>query len=265
MLTLRGERVEHAFALGAGGVDAGETSIPADGEQSLPLQAVEGDAFVLSGMTNHLPGAGDVVRVLAADDWVYPYTVVAAKRDGEHVRLRVAEGLGFTFDAAAKQPSVLLVPRPQAYWSRPRRLDAPNNIPLSGERASREPSGNVCSLLPKSSSVVSQRRAGASLPVFLAKASTAPKDRELTLLARLWFAFVEESKARELALCTCFWNRTIPSRSAITRCARDPPLRHQMIASVWSCILQVTVGFLALQGAAPGPGRRSAEHPLADQ
>lgn len=100
VFSLRGERVEHAFALGKGGWIRGADSLSANGPQSLSLQAVEGETLVLSGATENLPGAGDVVRMLTADEWAYPYTVVATERLGETVRLRVAEGPGFTFDAA---------------------------------------------------------------------------------------------------------------------------------------------------------------------
>ncbi|AGA27717.1 heparinase II/III domain-containing protein [Singulisphaera acidiphila] len=101
VLSLRGERIEHAFALGKGGWTRGDDALQATGPQSLSLRAVEGDTLILSGPSENLPGAGEVVRVLTADDWVYPYTVVASERQGETVRLRVAEGPGFTFDAAA--------------------------------------------------------------------------------------------------------------------------------------------------------------------
>ena len=49
------------------------------------------------------PETGDVVHVITADGWVYPYTVVAAEVRNDALRLRVGEGPGFLFDTAAQR------------------------------------------------------------------------------------------------------------------------------------------------------------------
>jgi hypothetical protein len=62
-----------------------EGQLASAGPRSLSLRAVEGDALVMAGDSGPLPSAGDVVRLLTADGWVYPYTVVAAE-PGEGAR-----------------------------------------------------------------------------------------------------------------------------------------------------------------------------------
>ncbi|WP_406694919.1 heparinase II/III family protein [Singulisphaera sp. Ch08] len=111
VLSLHGERIDHAYALGKGGWTRGNESVRSNGPQSLSLQAVSGDALILSGASESLPEAGDVVRVLTADNWVYPYTVVAAERQGETVRIRVAEGPGFSYDATTKEFRLTVFPQ----------------------------------------------------------------------------------------------------------------------------------------------------------
>jgi len=112
VLSLRGDTIEHAFALGQGGWSRGDDSIRAQGPQSLPLRGVEQGTLILAGAGNDaLPTANRVVRLLTADGWVYPYTVLAAERQGETVRLQVAEGPGFTFDAPAERLELTAFPQ----------------------------------------------------------------------------------------------------------------------------------------------------------
>ena len=63
----------------------------------------DGDTLVLNAVSTPPPESGDVVRVITADGWVYPYTVVAAEVRGDSLRLRVGEGPGFTFDASTQR------------------------------------------------------------------------------------------------------------------------------------------------------------------
>jgi hypothetical protein len=111
VLSLRGETVEHAYALGEGGWRRGEFRLLSAGRQSAALHAVEADALILEKGGAPPPGAGDVVRLVTGDGWVYPYTVVAAESRGEGVRLRVAEGPGLAFDAAAQRLRLTAFPQ----------------------------------------------------------------------------------------------------------------------------------------------------------
>ena len=75
--------------------------------QSAPLAAVEQDALVLASTPDRLPDKGDVVRVMTGDGWVYPFNVVSA--DGP--RLRIAEGSGMIYDAAAQHLRLTAFPQ----------------------------------------------------------------------------------------------------------------------------------------------------------
>jgi Heparinase II/III-like protein len=101
LLCLRGGSVEHAFALGRGGWRRGSYRLDGEAPGSASLRAVEGRVFRLGGVEGGPPRSGEVVRVLTSDGWTYPYTVEAAEAEAGGLRIRVAEGPGLAFDAAA--------------------------------------------------------------------------------------------------------------------------------------------------------------------
>lgn len=111
VLSLRGERVEHAYALGLGGWRRGGFRLPSGPAQTASLRAVVGDALVIDPTGRELPQVGQVVRLLTADGWVYPYTVLAAEQVNSGVRLQVKEGPGITFDPARQRLEVIAYPQ----------------------------------------------------------------------------------------------------------------------------------------------------------
>ena len=68
-----------------------------------PLRAAERDALILDGDVAQPPARDQVVRMITADGWVYPYTVAAIEPVPGGLRLRVAESTGFAYDAAARR------------------------------------------------------------------------------------------------------------------------------------------------------------------
>ena len=111
VLSLRGEAVEHAYALGAGGWTRGKFRLASGGPHSGLLRAVERHTLVLENSPAPLPETGDIVRLLTADGWVYPYTVVAAEGGSDALRIRVAESPGCAFDAAAQRLRLTAFPQ----------------------------------------------------------------------------------------------------------------------------------------------------------
>jgi len=101
VLTLRGGTVEQAYALGDGGWRMGNFELTSPAPQRASLLRAEQDALVVAYDGATLPSAGEVVRLLTGDGWVYPYNVKsAAKVDGgRSLRIEVAEGPGLEFDA----------------------------------------------------------------------------------------------------------------------------------------------------------------------
>ncbi len=99
VMSLRGEAVEYAYAVGRGGWTRGEYHLASTGPLSAPLLRVEEQTLVVS-TTDAGPELGDVVRVLTSDGWVYPYTLTAIESQGDELRLTVEEGPGFQFNAA---------------------------------------------------------------------------------------------------------------------------------------------------------------------
>ncbi len=75
------------------------------------LRSVEADALIVENIGTSPPEPGDVVRMITADVWVYPFTVVATETRNDMHRLRVAEGPGITFDAAARRLSLTSFPQ----------------------------------------------------------------------------------------------------------------------------------------------------------
>jgi hypothetical protein len=73
------------------------------------LAGVESDALILADPPPSPPAAGDVVRVTTADSWTYPFTIAVV----EETRLRVVEGPGLTYDAAARSLNLTAFPQRQ--------------------------------------------------------------------------------------------------------------------------------------------------------
>ena len=121
VLILRGDAVEHAYALGEGGWTCGGFKLVSTGARSAPLRAVDGHDLILDRPAAPAPKASDIVRLLTADGWVYPYTVVEAAVDRNVLRLRVAEGPGITFNSAAQR--LRLTTFPQREHSGPARVE----------------------------------------------------------------------------------------------------------------------------------------------
>jgi hypothetical protein len=79
--------------------------------ERLPLAAVEVDSLLLEGHAKSLPSSGDVLRVITADGWVYPFTIAAAEQTAKGLRVRVAEIPAFRFDRASNKLFLRSFPR----------------------------------------------------------------------------------------------------------------------------------------------------------
>ena len=83
----------------------GPTSVeyrPERPSERFPLDVVDSHTLVLRGSAANLPAHGEVVRLLTADGWVYPYHVEEAAQSAGRIRIRVAEGPGLTFDGTLR-------------------------------------------------------------------------------------------------------------------------------------------------------------------
>ena len=79
--------------------------------ERLALRAVEAGALQLEGRAKSMPVAGEIIRVVTADGWVYPYTIAAAEQTPNGVRVRVVEGPSLRFDRAGNRLSLLSFPQ----------------------------------------------------------------------------------------------------------------------------------------------------------
>ena len=111
VLSLRGGKVEHAYALGEGGWRRREFQLSTGTAQRAQLKQVSGDGFVLDGSPETLPARNSVARLVTPDGWVYAYTVLAAEQGVGGVRLRVKEGPGLTFDVAKRRLELTAYPQ----------------------------------------------------------------------------------------------------------------------------------------------------------
>jgi hypothetical protein len=131
VLSLRGGEVEHAYALGEGGWQRGRLQLSTGPTQRAAVKQVIGDGFVLEGGAKSLPPRDSVVRLVTADGWVYPYTVVEAERIDAGVRVRVQEGPGVVLDPAWQRLELIAYPQrvhdgvPRMEWTAATALRAP--------------------------------------------------------------------------------------------------------------------------------------------
>ncbi len=100
VLTLAGDQVEHAYALG-GAWTCGDLRLEAPAPQKRDLVGVADGALVVSGPADGAPAPGSVVRVVTADGWVYPFTVASTEPRGDALAIRVIEGPGLASDGKA--------------------------------------------------------------------------------------------------------------------------------------------------------------------
>lgn len=96
VLMTRGGKVEHAYALGAGGWKCGGFLLKGRPRVEARLLAAAGDTLTFDAPSP--PPAGATLRLITADGWTYPFTVASAtNRDGRLV-VRVSEAPGLAFD-----------------------------------------------------------------------------------------------------------------------------------------------------------------------
>ena len=115
MLCVRAGDLERAYALGEGGWRGEQFELTSAGRQSTRLMKIERNALIVAGADVQFPSAGDVVRLVTADDWVYPYTVQSASPEdgGKLLRVEVAEGPGVEFNKATQQLRLTSYPQRQ--------------------------------------------------------------------------------------------------------------------------------------------------------
>jgi len=111
VLSLNGDRAESAYAIGDGEWKVGgESYLRTAPPQSLALRSMDNDVFVLESTSDRLPSPGEIIRVVTADGWVYPHTVVSAEPAGDSTLIRVREGSSLSHDAKLKRLQLLQFP-----------------------------------------------------------------------------------------------------------------------------------------------------------
>lgn len=113
VLSLRDDAVTAAFCLGSGGWQRGDFKQTSPGPQGAPLRSVDGKQLIVQYDEQVVPAQGDIVRLVTADGWVYPFTLAGVQQSGEQLHLEVVEGPGLTFDPAAEQLKLTVYPQRQ--------------------------------------------------------------------------------------------------------------------------------------------------------
>ncbi len=103
VLSLEGDKMVRAYVLGQGGWTRGSFSVAASTGHAA-LAGVGAGKLQVSAVNGSLPKPGNIVRVVTADGWVYPFTVTAAKPAGEGTAvITVSEGSGLALGAGTLQ------------------------------------------------------------------------------------------------------------------------------------------------------------------
>ncbi len=79
--------------------------------ERLPLASVEADSFLLEGQAKNPPVAGETIRVLTSDGWVYPFTVASAELTVKGLRVRVNEIPALHYDRTRMNLSLRSFPQ----------------------------------------------------------------------------------------------------------------------------------------------------------
>lgn len=111
VLSLRHGDVEQAYALGEGGWSCGDYQLISSAPQSTTLIGVDADTLIVPGRNHTPPGPGDILRLITADGWVYPYSIADVQTRDETWQLRVNEGPGFVYDTALQQLKLTSFPQ----------------------------------------------------------------------------------------------------------------------------------------------------------
>lgn len=94
------KQLMHAYGIGGSGWLGTNVQLQSAPEQTVALVGLESQALLVS-MPTVAPRVGDVVRMVTADGWVYPYCVTAVAQHGGDLKLEVASGPGAVFDASS--------------------------------------------------------------------------------------------------------------------------------------------------------------------
>ena len=65
----------------------------------------------MEGEAKTLPVAGDVIRVVTANGWAYPFTIVSSEQASSRVRVRVVETPALRYDREGNKLSLRSFPQ----------------------------------------------------------------------------------------------------------------------------------------------------------
>jgi hypothetical protein len=107
---VRGGKVEYAYALGDAHWSWPTGQISSDGHNTAPLREVDANSLIVGQGTNTAPRPGNVVRVVTADNWCYPFTVKDVATVGDTFRLNLVEAPALKYDAAVGSLELITFP-----------------------------------------------------------------------------------------------------------------------------------------------------------
>lgn len=101
VLSVDEKGMQFAYSLGEGGWNIGNRRTESPAPERGTLARIEDEAVVVNGVET-APLPNDVIRLLTADGWVYPFTVVSTEPAGDALRIKVLETPAMELDAARK-------------------------------------------------------------------------------------------------------------------------------------------------------------------
>jgi hypothetical protein len=101
VLSVGEKGLEFAYGLGDGGWNVGNWKSQSPAKQKGTLARIESDAIIVKG-AEVSPMKDDVVRLMTADGWIYPFTVVSAEAVSDGLRIKVAETPAIELDPVRK-------------------------------------------------------------------------------------------------------------------------------------------------------------------
>lgn len=111
ILMLQGSTPQSSYSLGPGGWNTNGMQLPTLVRRSSNLVSINEQSLLVSKLETPPPRQGSTIRLVTDDHWVYPFTVVSVRDQGDSWSIQVVEPLLLNYDASTSKLTLLSYPQ----------------------------------------------------------------------------------------------------------------------------------------------------------